>query len=232
MFGAVILLLSGLIHKIAKYIDYIAAGPIRTDHESTSVEEQLEKLRMGMRVILRRGSISEPTSAADLVGQVGDTSGILLSTDGCVGVGDISERGHMDWAVRQVIAEGVDPLVAIQMATVNVARAYGLDHRVGLIAPGRAADLLLVEGLEQFGVSQVMVDGDLVDPSLCLPRYAYPEAALNTIELAPVSADDLAVRAPDGLQRGSVQVRVIHIVDGALATEEHIEALEVRNGDV
>jgi adenine deaminase len=211
---------------------YIASGPIRTDHESTSVEEQVEKLRLGMKVILRRGSISEPTSAGELVVQVDDTSSILLSTDGCIGVSDILNQGHMDWAVRQLISEGVDPLVAIQMATINVAQAYGLDHRIGLIAPGRAADILLVDDLEQFSVSQAMVNGSLVEPSPSFPRFAYPAEALRAIDLAPVSAEDLEVHAPGGLEQGEVEARVIHIVDGALATEEHIETLAAYSGSV
>jgi len=216
----------------AALCNYIAAGPIRTDHESISVEEQVEKLRLGMKVILRRGSISEPTSAAELVDQVDDTGSMLLSTDGCIGVTDLLEQGHMDWAVHQLISEGVDPLVAIQMATINVARTYGLDHRIGLIAPGRAADILLVEDLEQFSVSQAMVNGDLVEQSPSFPRFAYPEKALKTIDLAPVSVEDLMVQAPGGPPRGEVQTRVIHIVDGALATEEWIETLPIHNGSV
>ncbi|OGO05982.1 MAG: hypothetical protein A2Y73_06735 [Chloroflexi bacterium RBG_13_56_8] len=210
---------------------YVAAGPIRTDHESVTVEEQIEKLRLGMYVILRRGSLAEPISAGDLVAQVYDTSNLLLSTDGCIAAEDVLEHGHMSWAVQQIIAEGVDPLTAIQMATINVARCYGLDHRIGLIAPGRAADILFVDDLTHFRISQVMVDGRFIEAPLSYPRYSYPEKVLQTVHLDPVSSQDLVIHAPESHRSEKIRVRVMEIVDGTLLAEERIEKLPV-NGVV
>jgi len=208
---------------------YIAAGPIRTDHESITVEEQIEKYRLGMYLILRRGSLQEPMSAGDLVSQVKDTSGLLLSVDGCIAVEDILKNGHMSWAIRQIIAEGVDPMTAIQMATINVARCYGLDHRIGMIAPGRAADLVFVDDLERFGVTRVMVDGEEIQHPLAFPRHSYPKHALETVRSKPVSAQDLVIYTPDR-QSGEMRVRVIGIVDGTLMTEEKVEEMTIREG--
>ena len=209
---------------------YISAGPIRTDHESTSLEEQIEKLRQGMYVIVRRGSIDEPMSAQDLIAQVNDSSNILLAVDGCISVEDIIEHGHMSYALRQIMAEGVDPLIAIQMATINVARCYGLDERIGVIAPGRCADVLFVGDLNRFSVERVMVDGVFVESPLRLPRYAYPDSALTTVALEPVSRKDLIVRVPAERGRERVSVRVIGVADGALVTEERVETLDIHEG--
>lgn len=209
---------------------YIGPGPVRTDHESVTVEEQIEKLRLGMCVILRRGSLQEPMSAGELVARIDDTSNLLLSVDGCIAVEDVLEHGHMAWAVRQIVAEGVDPLTAIQMATINVARCYGLDHRIGVIAPGRAADILFVDDLAQFDVGQVMVNGQVIEPPLAFPRYSYPRSALETVRLDPVSAQDLAIHAPGGRQSGRIGVRVMEILDGTLIAEERTDELAVKDG--
>lgn len=206
---------------------YIAAG-IRTDHESISVEEQIEKLRLGMYVILRRGSIQEPMSAGELVRQLTDTSGLMLAVDGCISVEDILEHGHMSWAVRQIIAEEVDPLVAIQMATINVARCYGLDQRIGMISPGRSADILFVGDLTKFDVSAVILDGEIVKGRPTFPRYQFPRHALSSIHMKEVSTEDLAITATGK----SARVRVIKINEGSLLTDEIHEDFVVQDGKV
>jgi len=207
---------------------YIASGPIRTDHESTSVEEQVEKLRKGMYVILRRGSIKEPMSAGELVKKIGDTSNLLLAVDGCISPEDILEYGHMNWAVQQIISEGVDPLVAIQMATINPARCYRLDNRIGLIAPGRSADIIFVGKLEEFNITQVMVGGKIIENHPSFPRYPYPPCALKTLRLRSVSTHDLVIKAP--ISSGKVCVRIIEVSEGELITKEIVEEITISNG--
>jgi len=209
---------------------YALIGPIRTDHESVTVEEMREKYRLGMKVIIRRGSLNEPASAGDFVNSLDDPSNVLLSTDGCITVGDMLEKGHMNYALRAVVAEGVDPITAVKMATINVARAYGFDHWIGMVAPGRCADLVLVEDLKDFKVKAVFVDGKRVPAptSFHLMRYAYPSRALNTVRLSAVSPDDFRIEAP--AKEGMVRVRVISIVDGTLATGQEIHEMEVKQG--
>jgi len=207
---------------------YIASGLVRTDHESASVEEQLEKLRMGMYVILRRGSIREPMSAGDLVNQLADTSGLLLAVDGCISVEDIIKHGHMVWAVRQIIAEGVEPLVAIQMATINVARCYGIDNQVGLLAPGRRANFLLVNSLNDLVVHCVYVNGQRVSKQPSYPRYAFAPQVVNSLRIEPLVEDDLRIPAPAGSEQATV--RVIGELNGALLTDELIYTLPVLAG--
>lgn len=207
---------------------YIAAG-ILTDHESVSLEEMLEKYRLGMKVILRRGSLTEPVRAGDFVAQLPDTTNILLATDGCIYLDDILDKGHMNRALQLIVAEGVDPITAVQMATINVARAYGIDHKIGSISPGRKADMVLVSDLESFDVEAVFVDGKQFDASTsALPRYNYPSEVLNTVKLGEVSPETFRIETP--INSGEVRVRVMTIIEGTVATCEEHEQLPVLNG--
>lgn len=135
---------------------YIAAG-VSSDHESVTVEEMLEKLQKGMYVIIRRGSLKEPASAKEFLDKAGDSDHILLSTDGCITAKDMAEHGHMNYALAQIVAEGVEPLQAIKLATVYPAAAYGLKDR-GVIAEGYRADMILVKNLTDFNVQYVIVN--------------------------------------------------------------------------
>ncbi|HZJ84365.1 MAG TPA: adenine deaminase [Syntrophomonadaceae bacterium] len=206
---------------------YIANG-ILSDHESISLEEMLEKYRLGMKVILRRGSLEEPVRAGDFIDALADTSNVLLSTDGCLFIDDLIEKGHMNWALQAIVSEGVDPITAVQMATINVARAYGFDHMMGAIAPGRAADMVIVGDLKDFAVSAVFVDGQEFDPDVEIGTYFHPAGVLNTISLGEVEASVFAIEAP--IKEGEVQVRVMSLLDGTVIAEEEHETMLVEGG--
>ncbi|MDX9870818.1 MAG: adenine deaminase C-terminal domain-containing protein [Clostridia bacterium] len=211
---------------------YALTGPVLTDHESVTVEEMQEKYRLGMRVIIRRGSLSESASAGDFVNSLADTSNVLLSTDGCITVHDILTKGHMNYALRCVVEEGVDPLVAVQMGTINVARAYGLSHRVGIIAPGRAADLVLVNNLHEFKVEAAYLNGRRLPApgKYQLPRYAYPQQVLETVKLKEVAAEAFRIKTPAA--GGMVKVRAIAIIDETVATAEEIHEMQAVGGEL
>lgn len=209
---------------------YLTTG-ILTDHESVSLEEMLEKYRLGMKVILRRGSLAEPVRAADFIDALADTSNALLATDGCIYLDDILDQGHMNCALKAMVAEGVDPILAVQMGTINVARAYGFDHLLGAIAPGRCADMVVVADLHDFDVETVFIDGKRYEANdKELPRYPYPAEVLNTIKLGPVTADTFTIKAP--INSGEVTVRVMTIIDGTVATREDHEPMPVAGGVV
>ncbi|HWQ73873.1 MAG TPA: adenine deaminase C-terminal domain-containing protein [Syntrophomonas sp.] len=206
---------------------YIAAG-ILTDHESVSLEEMLEKYRLGMKVILRRGSLQEPVRAGDFTAALADTANVLLATDGCIFLDDILDTGHMNRALQAIVAEGVDPVTAVQMGTINVARAYGIDHRVGSISPGRKADLVLVSDLESFDVVQVFVDGKpFNEDNFAVPSYHYPQDVLNTVKLGEVRPETFWIKAPTDADE--VKVRVMTIIAGTVATREEFEMMPVKN---
>ena len=211
---------------------YFGTGPIRTDHESVTVDEMYEKYSMGVHVIIRRGSLAEPASAGELLRRLegADTSRLLLATDGCINISDMVHKGHMNYALRQIVAEGVDPMTAVQMATINVARAHRIDHRVGAIAPGYEADMVLVKDLKDFETVQVFIDGNEVPRDFKLKRMEYPEYALNSIKLKELKPGDLRIDAPAG--RDAARVRIITVIDRTVATVLEQDELKARDGQL
>ncbi|WP_200832644.1 adenine deaminase C-terminal domain-containing protein [Candidatus Halocynthiibacter alkanivorans] len=186
--------------KGSKLAGYASAG-IRLDHESYEVTEALEKLRNGMFILIRESSISHFLEeniqlATKLTPKASHR--ISFCTDDVVAT-DVLKRGHIDNMVRMAIREGVPPMEAIQMATINSAVACQIDQKVGLIAPGRQADILLVDSPETFNVKQVIAKGRFVaqDLKMLTPveRPVRPKFLTETMKVAPVLPEDLQVRA-------------------------------------
>ncbi len=207
---------------------YFGSGPIRTDHESISVDEAYEKYGLGVHVIIRRGSLADPVHAGELVSRLSDTSRLLLATDGCISVNDIVNKGHMNYALSQIVAEGVDPMIAVQMATINVARAHRIDHMVGAIAPGLEADMVLVEDLKEFIPRRVFLNGEEIPKDYRLPRKPYPERALHSIKLAPLTEDRLKI----AYAGDTAKVRAVTCLDVSLATTIDIEEMKAEGGEI
>ncbi|MCP5088243.1 MAG: adenine deaminase [Rhodobacteraceae bacterium] len=189
--------------KGSKLAGYASAG-IRLDHESYDVTEALEKLRNGMFILIRESSIShflEENIQLATKHCPDAAHRISFCTDDVVAT-DILKRGHLDNMVRMAIREGVSPMEAIQMATINSAVACQIDHKVGLIAPGRQADILLVDSPETFNVQQVITKGEFVAQDLKMrepiTRPERPQFLTETMKVAPVTADDLKVCSDAG----------------------------------
>lgn len=183
-----------------KLNSYLAAG-IRLDHESYTAEETLEKLRNGMYVVIRESSISHFLNEnLRVVTEMGikATRRISFCTDDVVAA-DILKRGHLDNMVRMAIAMGIPPLTAIQMATINGAEAYRIDHMVGSISPGRIADILVVGDLQDFRVERVIANGRLAAESGRLTEKLDPpvrsDRLTHTFKVAAVAAAEIAVPA-------------------------------------
>ena len=205
---------------------YIAAG-VDSCHETTSREDALAKLRAGMWVQFREGTTFRDVAAlAPVLTQDGvDSRHCLLVTDDLLPETIVAE-GHMDHVVRRAVEEGIDPLVAIQMATLNGAEYFNLRHDLGSIAPGRLADILFVEDLEDFRPHRVLADGR--EPGE-LPSYEYPPEAYGSIRLArPLTEADLRIEA-DGER---VRVRAIGVASGHVRTEHLLVEVTVTDGEV
>lgn len=187
-------------HKLNSYLQ---AG-VRSDHESYTADEMLEKLRKGMHVVIRESSISHfLTENLRIVTEMGvkATNRISFCTDDVV-ASDILSRGHLDNMVRMAIAMGIEPMAAIQMATINGAEALRIGQKVGSISPGLAADILLVKDIKDFHVSAVIAKGRLAarDGRL-VSELRPPERSArvtNTFKVDRVDRDDLVVRAREG----------------------------------
>jgi adenine deaminase len=184
-----------------KLNSYLQCG-VRTDHESYSAEEMLDKLRNGLHVVIREASISHFLAEnLRIITEMGvkATRRISFCTDDVVAT-DVIQRGHLDNMVRMAIGMGIAPMAAIQMATINAAEALRIDGKIGLIAPGRAADLLFVDDLRNFRVERVMTNGRLVARDGRLIVYLSPpkrsKQLLQTFKVDPVRADEFVLRTP------------------------------------
>lgn len=199
---------------------YVAAG-FNACHESTTAEEALEKLRLGMHVMAREGSASPDLDALLVLLKTHPTSArfFMLCSDE-EDPSDLVSIGHMDDKLRKTVAAGVDPVEAIAMASLNAAIYFGLDHDLGSVTPGKLADLVVFDDLVDFKARMVFSGGRLVaekgmmtsDP----PNYGEPEFLRSRVEFPrPFEADDFRIPAAGT----TADVRVIHVRDGTLVSD-------------
>lgn len=191
-----------------------AASGVALCHESYSPEEELEKMRSGINIIIRE-SVAAPMLRDNikLVTEMGAPSHRVGFCTDDVTATDILSRGHLDYVVRLAIECGVSPIEAIQMATVNTARMYRLDDKIGSIAPGRFADILLVDDLEDFRPQTVISGGRIVardGKSVAAPvAPARSTALLETMNIAPVEPARLKVRVTPDASTAKVQTIIL-----------------------
>ncbi len=166
---------------------YCMAGP-QTDHECTTYEEVLEKLQKGLRIFLRLGSASR--SIEDVMKQIAEnklpTRRMMFCTDD-KHLENIRDEGHINYILRRAVANGIDPIHAVQMGTINTANTYGLRH-YGAVAPGYRADLVLFDNLTDFNPQFVITDGKLFEPET--DTHLKPDPKIyNSVHLAPRKPD-------------------------------------------
>jgi adenine deaminase len=189
---------------------YLAAR-VRTDHETTTAAEAREKVRKGMTVLIREGSVSKDLHALAEVLDENTSSFMCLCTDDRNPL-DIAEHGHLDYMIRTLIGLGRPLHHVYRAATWSAAMAFGLRDR-GMIAPGRRADIVLLDDLAACAVDTVISAGRIVEPSLFAGRRTVAPVGLDSMKAAPVSAADFAVPG------GAAEVPVIGVVSGRIITE-------------
>lgn len=214
---------------------YAAAG-ITSCHESTRRIDALERARRGMWAMIREGSAwhdLEEVIKAVTEHRI-DTRRIALVTDDRHPE-DILHEGHIDHVVRRAIQEGVDPITAIQMATLNTAEHFKMDLDLGGIAPARFADILIVDDLAKMKIRKVIANGTLVaeDGKLVIdiPRKPVPEWATKTMNVKrKLEPSDFVVKAP--IEKGTVKAHVVQVIEAKVTTKHLIEELPVENYQV
>ncbi len=207
---------------------YLSAG-IGSEHEATTTEEGREKLRRGMHLMIREGSSEKNLDA--LLPLVTDSTCkrcfFVVDDRSC---SDLLREGDIDAVVRRAIEKGLEPVRAIQMATINTAEYFRLHDR-GAIAPGYRADLITITDLPRLEIDMVFHKGKLVarrgKPLFSIPRVA-PELT-DTVRMKPLTAGSLSLPARQG-DANEEKHPVIQVVPGQITTRKAAEVMRVVNG--
>ena len=214
---------------------YVAGGPA-DDHEGTCEADAIARMRQGMRSMIRLGSAwYDVETQITAITQKGlDPRNMILCTDDCHS-GTLVNDGHMNRVVRHAIDCGCDPLVALQMATINTATHFGLERDIGSLTPGRRADVILTSDLRTLPIEMVIARGEIVaQDGDCLvecPHYNWPTTARQTVNMArPLTGGDFRINAPAGAN--AVTANVIGVVENQAPTKALQFELPVTEGCV
>lgn len=212
---------------------YVAAG-VSSCHESGSFDEVLAKLRLGMWVQLRQGSawLNLPGYLPQLVASGVDTRHCLLCSDDNH-PHTLVDEGHMDRILRTAVKLGLDPVTALQMATINCAEYFGLAHDLGSVTPGKCADIVLLDDLESFHARKVFINGELVAEDgralFSVAPYAWPDFMTHTMNLGLAPTAE-TFRIPVDLPDGTARVRAMAIDPGDTLTRNVVVEVPVAGG--
>ncbi len=204
---------------------YLTAG-IRSDHECTNPKEAKEKLKNGMWIMIREG-----TTARNLRGLIPlvdskNSRRFFFVTDDRHPK-DLLEEGHIDSMVRQAVQWGLNPILAIQMATLNVAEYFRLDD-LGAIAPGYRADIISFDHLGRFQIKKVFKDGKLVaeDGKMLFPliRQRKGPRLKGSVRVNPLNKDAFLLRSDQSL------AKIIQVIPGQIVTKKIVKKILLRGG--
>ncbi|WCR26692.1 amidohydrolase family protein [Paenibacillus thiaminolyticus] len=218
-------------------ISAYAASGISGCHESVKAEDVIERVRRGMYAKMRRGSawhdVAESIKAHTDHGI--DTRRMILVTDDR-SPESLVDEGHMDFVVRHAIAQGVRPVTAFQMATINTAERFGVARDVGTITPASFADIIILDGnLADVNVAMTIAAGQVIAENgrmvVDLPEFSYPEEAIRSVHLTrEVRADDFIIAAPAAT--GERKARAIQVRENHVDTKEQAVSVRIEDGRV
>jgi adenine deaminase len=214
---------------------YVAGGA-EDDHEGVALEDAVERVRQGMKAMLRYGS-----SWHDVASQVGavthlglDPRRFILCTDDSH-AGTLSNEGHMDRVLHHAVEQGLSPMTAIQMMTINTAEHFGLSKEMGMIAPGRWADVVLVKDLNNFKADVVIAKGQVIAESgkwkVALPKSNHPAWVKDSVKLKrALKAEDFRIGVRG--KGDKVKVNVIGVIENQAPTQHLKRDMQVVDGEI
>ena len=221
---------------------YVVGGA-EDDHEGTRLEDAVKRVRQGMKAMLRYGS-----AWFDVASQIGaitqhglDPRHFILVTDDSH-AHTLAHDGHMDRVLRHTIEQGVNPITAIQMMTINTAEHFGVSKEMGMIAPGRWADVVLVKDLMDFKADMVIAKGVVIAESgkwkIDLPKFTYPSWVTKSVHLKrKLNAGDFKLQAPSPSGRGrrvreNLKANVIGVIENQAPTRHLTFDVRPKNGEI
>ncbi|HWR66431.1 MAG TPA: adenine deaminase [Bellilinea sp.] len=213
---------------------YVVGGA-EDDHEGTTLNDAIQRARQGMKVMMRYGSAWHDVAAQvkAVTEKRLDPRHFLLCTDDSHSA-TLVQEGHMDRVLRHAISQGLDPLTAIQMATINTADHFGVSREMGMIAPGRFADVVLVKDLTDFSADLVIARGQVVAENgqmqIDLPAHHYPDWVKNSVHLPRLkTAADFALRSAV-IQNGTATANIIGVIENQAPNHHLREQVHVKDG--
>ncbi len=209
---------------VAEELNIYASAHIKTDHECVTAQEAKERIKRGMYVMMREGSVAKDVKALLPLVNERNARRFLFCTDD-KHLDDLVNEGSIDHNIRIAIKEGLDPLLAIQIATLNAAECFSLTDR-GAVAPGYRADFLFLEELERFTIKNVFKDGIKIDgnTSKSLPLQI-PDLVLDSVKIAHLTNNDLHIKIDSG-----EPANIIEIIPNSLVTKHICEKVSTKEG--
>ncbi len=212
---------------------YVASG-VRSCHESVRAQDALAKMRLGMYAKIREGSAwhdLKEVIKAITQHKINSRFAVLVSDD--THPDTLIKYGHLDYIVKRAIEEGVDPITAIEMVTLNTAECFMMTKDFGSVSPSKVADIVLLSDLYHVTVHAVIIGGNLVarEGTLLTPakKVTYPEWSKNTVNVGkPLTNNDFILKS----DKKQVKVRVIQIQEASVITQHIVETLKVVDGNI
>lgn len=230
-----------IIHKLALFKDHVIDGHgplisgfdlnayaiagVKTEHECSTVEEVLDRIRLGMYVLVREGSAARDLENIISTVNKDNIRRFMFCTDD-KHPEDLVYEGSIDYNIKLAIKNNIDPIDAIKMATINSCECYGLKDK-GAIAPGYIADLVIIDNLEDFNIVSVYKDGELVaenGEALFQVKENVPTNMIDSVNIKKVRMEDLKIKID------SPRANVIKVMEGSIVTDKSIRAVEVEDG--
>lgn len=224
------------IGRLGQELNVYASSGISDDHECVNTNEMIERLKVGMKVFIREGS-SERNVDELIRGVIEhelDTSNLMFCTDD-KHAREIQVEGHINYNVSRAVELGLDPMKAIQIATVNSAKHFRMEDEIGSITPGRLADIILVEDWREVKPTVVIFEGNVVAENGNLLEECkveeYPDWLKHTVTLKnPITAKSFATLSKK--QDGSTKIHLIDMIPRQIINHHVLEEMQVKNGKI